>query len=151
MIFYPAMNSVGTWFFKRRAFAFGVMAAGSSLGGVHIPFNSTLQEYRKLTNTSLIGHFPYHGQSAYRRERISLGMCIFLPSIRFLTRGLLVTGNACGCFHDSWPAHLRQSYGEVPPYSGEEAVGYYRLHQTFQRIAVFAYRARRFLVLLWYV
>ena len=34
MLFYPAMSSIGTWFFKRRAFAFGVMAAGSSLGGV---------------------------------------------------------------------------------------------------------------------
>lgn len=37
MVFYPAMNSVGTWFHKNRALAFGVMASGSSLGGVIFP------------------------------------------------------------------------------------------------------------------
>lgn len=31
------MSCVGTWFFKRRALAFGVMVAGSSLGGVIFP------------------------------------------------------------------------------------------------------------------
>jgi MFS family permease len=36
-IFYPAMSSVSTWFFHRRALAFGVMASGSSLGGVIFP------------------------------------------------------------------------------------------------------------------
>lgn len=34
MIFFPAMASITTWFFKKRAFAFGIVAAGSSLGGV---------------------------------------------------------------------------------------------------------------------
>jgi len=37
MIFYAAMSSVTTWFFKNRAAAFGVMASGSSLGGVIYP------------------------------------------------------------------------------------------------------------------
>jgi MFS family permease len=36
-IFYSAMSSIGTWFFKNRATAFGVMASGSSLGGVIFP------------------------------------------------------------------------------------------------------------------
>jgi MFS family permease len=36
-IFYASMNSVGTWFTKRRAFAYGVMTSGSSLGGVVLP------------------------------------------------------------------------------------------------------------------
>lgn len=36
-VFYAAMSSVGTWFFKNRATAFGVMASGSSLGGVIFP------------------------------------------------------------------------------------------------------------------
>jgi MFS family permease len=40
-IFYAAMNCVGTWFFHRRATAFGVMASGSSLGGVVLPIMVT--------------------------------------------------------------------------------------------------------------
>jgi MFS family permease len=37
-IFFASMNSVSTWFFKKRATAFGVMASGSSLGGVVLPY-----------------------------------------------------------------------------------------------------------------
>ena len=37
LIFYSAMSSVGTWFQKNRALSFGIMAAGSSLGGVIFP------------------------------------------------------------------------------------------------------------------
>lgn len=37
LVFYPAMSSTTTWFFKKRAFALGIMAAGSSLGGVIFP------------------------------------------------------------------------------------------------------------------
>lgn len=40
-VFYSAMSSVGTWFFKNRAAAFGIMAAGSSLGGVIFPIMVT--------------------------------------------------------------------------------------------------------------
>lgn len=36
-VFYPAMNSTSTYFFKKRAQAFGIMASGSSLGGVIFP------------------------------------------------------------------------------------------------------------------
>ncbi|KAI9052573.1 hypothetical protein LZ554_003916 [Drepanopeziza brunnea f. sp. 'monogermtubi'] len=36
-VFYAAINSVGTWFFKNRAAAFGIMASGSSVGGVILP------------------------------------------------------------------------------------------------------------------
>ncbi|ETS77417.1 hypothetical protein PFICI_11291 [Pestalotiopsis fici W106-1] len=36
-IFNASMSSVATWFFKRRAAAFGIMNAGSSLGGVCLP------------------------------------------------------------------------------------------------------------------
>ncbi|KIN01011.1 hypothetical protein OIDMADRAFT_122536 [Oidiodendron maius Zn] len=36
-IFYSGMGSISTWFFKRRATAFGIMASGSSLGGVIFP------------------------------------------------------------------------------------------------------------------
>lgn len=36
-IFNACVNSVVTWFAKRRAFALGVMASGSSLGGVIFP------------------------------------------------------------------------------------------------------------------
>jgi len=36
-IFFASMNSVTTWFFKKRATAFGIMASGSSLGGVVLP------------------------------------------------------------------------------------------------------------------
>ncbi|KAK4955109.1 hypothetical protein LTR10_007303 [Elasticomyces elasticus] len=37
MIFYPAMSTLTTWFFKKRGAAFGIIAAGSSLGGVIFP------------------------------------------------------------------------------------------------------------------
>lgn len=36
-VFYASMGSVGTWFFRKRAAAFGIMASGSSLGGVIFP------------------------------------------------------------------------------------------------------------------
>lgn len=36
-IFYAGMTSTGTWFYKRRAEALGIMATGSSLGGVFFP------------------------------------------------------------------------------------------------------------------
>lgn len=37
MLFYPAMSTIPTWFFKKRGAAFGIMASGSSLGGVILP------------------------------------------------------------------------------------------------------------------
>lgn len=37
MIFYPAMSATFTWFLKRRAFALGIVASGSSLGGIIFP------------------------------------------------------------------------------------------------------------------
>ena len=36
-VLYPAMSTVVTWFFKRRALALGIMVSGSSLGGVIFP------------------------------------------------------------------------------------------------------------------
>ena len=36
-LFYPALNATSTWFFRRRAFALGIVASGSSLGGVIFP------------------------------------------------------------------------------------------------------------------
>jgi len=36
-VFYASMNSVSTWFMKRRATALGIIASGSSLGGVILP------------------------------------------------------------------------------------------------------------------
>lgn len=37
MIFNPVMTTVVTWFAKKRSLAFGIVAAGSSLGGVILP------------------------------------------------------------------------------------------------------------------
>jgi MFS family permease len=36
-LFYPSINAVSTWFYRRRAFALGIVASGSSLGGVIMP------------------------------------------------------------------------------------------------------------------
>jgi MFS family permease len=36
-VFYASMNSVSTWFMKKRATAMGIIAFGSSLGGVILP------------------------------------------------------------------------------------------------------------------
>jgi MFS family permease len=36
-IFYSAVSAVPTWFFKRRATAFGIMASGSSIAGIILP------------------------------------------------------------------------------------------------------------------
>ena len=36
-IFYPAVSATSTWFFRRRAFAFGIVTSGSSVGGVILP------------------------------------------------------------------------------------------------------------------
>jgi MFS family permease len=50
-IFFAAMNSSGTWFFKKRATAFGIMASGSSVGGVVLPyiFSSLMHRITSLT------------------------------------------------------------------------------------------------------
>jgi len=37
MILYPCMSATATWFFKRRALALGLVASGSSIGGVILP------------------------------------------------------------------------------------------------------------------
>ncbi len=37
MVFYPAFTCVSTWFLKKRGAALGLVAAGSSLGGVILP------------------------------------------------------------------------------------------------------------------
>lgn len=37
MLFFATVTSTMTWFFKWRALAFGIVAAGSSLGGVILP------------------------------------------------------------------------------------------------------------------
>ncbi|KAK5168867.1 uncharacterized protein LTR77_006176 [Saxophila tyrrhenica] len=37
LVFYPAMSTIPTWFFQKRGFAFGIIAGGSSLGGVILP------------------------------------------------------------------------------------------------------------------
>lgn len=34
LVFYSAMGTIPTWFYTKRAFAYGIIAAGSSLGGV---------------------------------------------------------------------------------------------------------------------
>jgi MFS family permease len=36
-VFYAGNNPIGTWFFKRRALAYGVAAAGASVSGVILP------------------------------------------------------------------------------------------------------------------
>lgn len=36
-LFYGCLNPIGTWFFQKRAFAFGIISAGSSLAGVILP------------------------------------------------------------------------------------------------------------------
>ncbi|KAL3459391.1 riboflavin transporter MCH5 [Aspergillus heterothallicus] len=36
-LFYGCLNPIGTWFLKKRAFAFGIISAGSSLAGVILP------------------------------------------------------------------------------------------------------------------
>ncbi|EFR02014.1 hypothetical protein MGYG_05017 [Nannizzia gypsea CBS 118893] len=37
LVFYPALSCTATWFYKRRALAFGIVSSGSSLGGVIFP------------------------------------------------------------------------------------------------------------------
>ena len=40
-VFNASLSSLVTWFFKRRALAYGIMVAGSSLGGVVLPIMMT--------------------------------------------------------------------------------------------------------------
>lgn len=40
-VFNACMSSLVSWFLKRRAFAFGIMVSGSSLGGVVLPIMMT--------------------------------------------------------------------------------------------------------------
>lgn len=37
MILYPSFSCIATWFLKKRALAMGIVASGSSLGGVVLP------------------------------------------------------------------------------------------------------------------
>ncbi|OAQ82558.1 monocarboxylate permease-like protein [Purpureocillium lilacinum] len=36
-LFYPSITALGTWFLRHRALAFGIITAGSSIGGVVLP------------------------------------------------------------------------------------------------------------------
>ncbi|CAK7233211.1 hypothetical protein SCUCBS95973_008517 [Sporothrix curviconia] len=70
MLFFPAMNSCISWFLKRRALAFGVIASGASLGGVIFPIIVT-----RLVPT--------------------IGFAWTMRVCAFLILALLVVGNAC--------------------------------------------------------
>lgn len=52
-VFNACMSSVVTWFFRRRAAAFGIMVSGSSLGGVILPIY-----FNQMLNHSDMG-FPW--------------------------------------------------------------------------------------------
>jgi len=64
----PAIAAVGTWFKKHRALAFGIMVAGSSVGGVILPI--------------MVQHLI-----------VSIGFGWAMRSTAFLLLGLLVFGN----------------------------------------------------------
>jgi MFS family permease len=67
-LFYPSIAACGTWFLKHRALAFGIMVAGSSIGGVVMPIM-----VQKLL------------------PRIGFGWS--MRSVAFLILGLLIFGN----------------------------------------------------------
>ena len=54
-VFNACMSSVVSWFFKRRAAAFGIMVSGSSLGGVVLPI---MMNHSSFT-LHLLSHRPY--------------------------------------------------------------------------------------------
>ncbi|CAK7227528.1 hypothetical protein SBRCBS47491_006600 [Sporothrix bragantina] len=70
MLFFPAMNSCISWFLRRRALAFGVIASGASLGGVIFP----------IIVTRLVPR---------------IGFAWTMRTCAFLILALLVVGNAC--------------------------------------------------------
>jgi MFS family permease len=67
-VFYACLNPIGTWFFKRRALAFGIISAGASLGGVVLPIMVS-----QVANRSGFGWA--------------------MRSVAFLFLGLLIIGN----------------------------------------------------------
>ncbi|EZG01117.1 hypothetical protein H106_08462 [Trichophyton rubrum CBS 735.88] len=79
-LFYPTMNSTVTWFYKKRALAVGIVASGSSLGGIIMPIMIT-----KLI--PMLG-FPW-----------TMRVCAFL------ILGLCIV--ACSCVKSRIPPHPR--------------------------------------------
>jgi MFS family permease len=67
-LFYPTIAACGTWFLRHRALAFGVMVAGSSIGGVVLPI-------------------------MVDRLVVSIGFGWTMRSVAFLLLGLLIFGN----------------------------------------------------------
>lgn len=49
-VFNACMSSVVSWFFKRRAAAFGIMVSGSSLGGVVLPIMMNHSEFNQSSS-----------------------------------------------------------------------------------------------------
>lgn len=84
-IFYPAMSSITTWFFKKRGAAFGIIAAGSSLGGVILPIMVP------ISNTSL----PVALLTSDQVERLirEVGFPWAMRSAAFLILFLMIIAN----------------------------------------------------------
>lgn len=85
-IFYASMNAVSTWFLKKRATAIGIIASGSSLGGVVLP----------IMVTKLI-------------PQVSFGWA--MRAVAFIILGLLVVANATiksRLTHTKKPFHMME-------------------------------------------
>ncbi len=116
-IFYAANNSIATWFFRRRALAFGIISSGSSLGAVVMPHVSLFSLHLWLHLTAKANYRQHHDRPPHSSRRLRLV-------------------HANRRLHDPRSLDPGQPNRQIPPRTPPQPLYHHGIRQTSQRTSL---------------